>query len=648
MAHPSNTRPVTPILDRVTAPADLRRMPDHDLAQLAREVRAETISAVSETGGHLGSGLGVVELTVAIHAVFNTPHDRLIWDVGHQCYPHKILTGRRDRIRTLRKKGGLSGFTKRSESAYDPFGAAHSSTSISAALGFAVARDMGEAVGDTIAVIGDGAISAGMAYEAMNNAGAEGRRLFVILNDNRMSISQPVGAMSRYISGLYANQPLNTLKDIADGVVRHLPGPMREGALRARALVTGMAAGAGSGGTLFEELGFTYVGPIDGHDMSQLLPVLRAARARANGPVLIHCLTVKGKGYAPAEGAADCGHGVAKFEVSTGIQVKEIANAPSYTSVFGKALVAEAETDPRIVGITAAMPTGTGIDIFGKRFPARTFDVGIAEQHAVTFAAGMAAGGLKPFCAIYSTFLQRAYDQVVHDVALQSLPVRFAIDRAGLVGADGATHAGAFDVACLANLPGFTVMAAADEADLVHMVATAVAHDDGPIAFRYPRGNGTGVELPARGVPLAIGKGRVISEGSHVALLSFGAHLSEVAEAARLLAQRGITATVADARFAKPLDHDLIDQLIRHHAALVTVEQGAEGGFGAQVLHWLARTGRLDRGLAIRTMTLPDRFIDHASPADMYADAGLDARSIAATCLNALGVAEGHFGASVA
>ncbi len=635
------TRPVTPTLDRVAGPADLRALGDRDLAQLARELRAEVIDAVSQTGGHLGSSLGVVELTVAIHAVFNTPFDKLIWDVGHQCYPHKILTGRRDRIRTLRQEGGLSGFTKRAESEYDPFGAAHSSTSISAALGFTVARDFGMPTGDAIAVIGDGAISAGMAYEALNNAGHEGRRLFVILNDNEMSIAPPVGAMSRYLSGLYAGtSPLAAFRDLAEGFERALPGPLRDGARRARQLVTGMPGG----GTLFEELGFSYIGPIDGHDMAQLLGVLRAARARATGPVLIHALTVKGKGYAPAETSADKYHGVGRFDVASGTQAKAKSNAPAYTRVFGEALTAEAERDPRIVAVTAAMPSGTGVDIMAKRFKARVFDVGIAEQHAVTFAAGMAAGGLKPFCAIYSTFLQRGYDQVVHDVALQGLPVRFAIDRAGLVGADGATHAGAFDIAYLANLPGFVVMAAGDEAELVHMVATAAAWDEGPIAFRYPRGEGVGVELPSRGQPLEIGRGRVLREGSGVALLSFGAHLAECLRAAEDLEARGVSVTVADARFAKPLDTDLIAQLANHHAALVTVEQGAEGGFGAQVLHHLARTGRLDRGLAIRTMTLPDRFIEQASPEAMYRDAGLTAADIAATALSALGIAAPAFG----
>jgi 1-deoxy-D-xylulose-5-phosphate synthase len=635
------TRPATPTLDRVAGPADLRALSDRELAQLARELRAEVIDAVSVTGGHLGSSLGVVELTVAIHAVFNTPFDKLIWDVGHQCYPHKVLTGRRDRIRTLRQEGGLSGFTKRSESEFDPFGAAHSSTSISAALGFTVGRDMGMPTGDAVAVIGDGSISAGMAYEALNNAGHEGRRLFVILNDNEMSIAPPVGAMSRYLSGLYAGtSPLAAFRDMAEGIERALPGPLRDGARRARQLVTGMPWG----GTLFEELGFSYVGPIDGHDMGQLLPVLRAARARATGPMLIHVCTVKGKGYAPAETSADKYHGVAKFDVASGAQAKGRSNAPAYTKVFGQALTAEAERDPRIVAVTAAMPSGTGVDIMARRFPARVFDVGIAEQHAVTFCAGMAAAGLRPFAAIYSTFLQRGYDQVVHDVALQKLPVRFAIDRAGLVGADGATHAGAFDVAYLSNLPGFVVMAAGDEAELVHMVATAAAWDEGPIAFRYPRGEGIGVELPERGAVLEIGRGRILREGTGVALLSFGAHLSECLKAAEDLAARGVSATVADARFAKPLDTDLIDRLLREHAALVTVEQGAEGGFGAQVLHWLARTGRLDAGVRIRTMTLPDRFIEQASPEAMYRDAGLTSGDIAAAALQALGVAAPAFG----
>ncbi len=626
------TRPATPILDGVTTPADLRRLSDAALAALAQELRAEVISAVSETGGHLGSSLGVVELAVALHAVFDTPRDKLIWDVGHQCYPHKILTGRRDRIRTLRAEGGLSGFTKRSESGWDPFGAAHSSTSISAALGFTVGRDMGMETGDAIAVIGDGAISAGMAYEALNNAGAEGRRMFVILNDNEMSIAPPVGAMSRYMSRLW-DSPLPAM---AEGFEAALPGPLRDHARRARRLVLGAAQGGS--GTLFEELGFQYMGPIDGHDLSQLLPVLRAARTRVTGPVLIHCCTVKGKGYAPAEFSADKYHGVGRFDVKSGAQAKGRANAPSYTQVFGESLTDAASRDPRIVAVTAAMPSGTGLDGMALRFPGRVFDVGIAEQHAVTFAAGMAASGLRPFCAIYSTFLQRGYDQVVHDVALQNLPVRFAIDRAGLVGADGATHAGAFDVAYLANLPNFTVMAAADEAELVHMVATAAAHDAGPIAFRYPRGEGEGVPMPERGEVLEIGRGRIVAEGAKVAILSFGAHLGECRRAAELMRAQGIAPTIADARFAKPLDRALIHRLARDHRVLVTVEQGAQGGFGAMVLHELANSGALDGALAVRTMTLPDRFIEQAAPDAMYADAGLTAVDIAATALQAAGV----------
>ncbi|MEM9248623.1 MAG: 1-deoxy-D-xylulose-5-phosphate synthase [Pseudomonadota bacterium] len=628
-AHP--TRPATPTLDRVAGPADLKALNDGDLKRLAHELRAETISAVSETGGHLGSSLGVVELSVAIHAVFDTPKDKLVWDVGHQCYPHKILTGRRSRIRTLRQEGGLSGFTKRSESPYDPFGAAHSSTSISAALGFTIARDMGQPTGDAVAVIGDGSISAGMAYEAMNNAGHEGRRMFVILNDNEMSIAPPVGAMSSYLSGLYASP----LAQMAEGFEAALPGPFRDGARRARQLVSGTA---GLGGTLFEELGFTYIGPIDGHDMDQLLTVLRAAKARATGPVLIHALTVKGKGYAPAETSADKYHGVAKFDVATGTQKKSKGNAPAYTKVFGETLTQCAADDPSIVAVTAAMPSGTGVNIMADRFPARVFDVGIAEQHGVTFAAGMAAGGLKPFCAIYSTFLQRGYDQIVHDVALQNLPVRFAIDRAGLVGADGATHAGSFDVAYLANLPNMVVMAAGDEAELVHMTTTAAAYDAGPIAFRYPRGEGVGVEMPERGSVLEIGKGRVLREGTSVALLSFGAHLAETMAAAEELEARGVSCTVADARFAKPLDTALVAQLARHHGTLITVEQGAKGGFGAHVLHYLAEEGLLETGVRVRTMTLPDIFIDQANPAAMYAQAGLTARDISSTALRTLGI----------
>ncbi|MCM2562046.1 1-deoxy-D-xylulose-5-phosphate synthase [Lutimaribacter sp. EGI FJ00015] len=623
------TRPDTPTLDKVAGPADLRALGDAQLKRLSDELRAELISAVSETGGHLGSSLGVVELTVAIHAIFNTPMDKLIWDVGHQCYPHKILTGRRDRIRTLRQKDGLSGFTKRDESEYDPFGAAHSSTSISAALGFTLGRDMGQPTGDAIAVIGDGAISAGMAYEALNNAGAAGRRMFVILNDNEMSIAPPVGAMSSYLSGLYANEPLARMRSLAEGVEAALPQPMREGARRARQLVTGGMAGQG---TLFEELGFDYIGPIDGHDLGQLLPVLRAARARATRPTLIHVCTVKGKGYAPAESAACKYHGVSKFDPITGTQAKSAPGAPSYTAVFGQALTEAAARDPRIVAVTAAMPGGTGLDKMAGRFPARVHDVGIAEQHAVTFAAGMAASGLRPFAAIYSTFLQRGYDQVVHDVALQGLPVRFAIDRAGLVGADGATHAGAYDLAFLCNLPGFTVMAAGDEAELMHMVATAAEFDVGPIAFRYPRGAGEGVALPERGEVLEIGKGRVLAEGTDLAILSLGGHLGECRRAAAALEGDGISVTLADARFAKPLDRELLGRLARDHRALITVEQGVQGGFGAMVLHDLSASGLLDRGgLSVRTLTLPDHVIHQASPGAMYADAGLTADSIAAT-----------------
>ena len=623
----------TPFLDKVAGPADLRALTDAELAELAHEVRREVVEVVSRTGGHLGSSLGVVELTVALHAVFRTPFDKLIWDVGHQCYPHKILTGRRHRMDGLRQGGGISGFTKRSESDFDPFGAAHSSTSISAALGFTVGRDMGQPTGDAIAVIGDGSISAGMAYEALNNAGAEGRRLFVILNDNDMSIAPPSGAMSHYLRRLRRREPAATLRDLAQGFEAALPDSLRDHARRTRAMLSGLPAG-----TMFDDLGFTYVGPVDGHSMPDLLAVLRAARTRATGPVLIHALTVKGKGYAPAEASADCYHGVSKFDVASGTQAKSTPKAPSYTKVFGTALTDHAARDPKVVAITAAMPSGTGLDVMARRFPRRVFDAGIAEQHAVTFAAGMAASGLRPFCAIYSTFLQRGYDQVVHDVALQGLPVRFAIDRAGLVGADGATHAGSFDVGYLAALPGMVVMAAADEAELMHMVATAHAHDDGPIAFRFPRGDGVGVEMPETGSVLQIGRGRIVQEGSTVAFLSFGAHLAEVRAAAEALARRGITATIADARFAKPLDTDLIDQLARHHAALITVEQGAAGGFGAHVLHHLANSGGLDNGLAVRTLTLPDRFIDQASPAQMYADAGLTAEDIAAAAMRALGL----------
>ncbi len=631
-------RPQTPTLDRVQSPADLKGMSRRELRALADELRAETISAVSETGGHLGAGLGVVELTVALHAVFEAPRDKIIWDVGHQAYPHKILTGRRDRIRSLRQKGGLSGFTKRSESPYDPFGAAHASTSISAALGFAVARDLGAQTGDAVAVIGDGAMSAGMAYEAMNNAGHLGTRLFVVLNDNEMSIARPVGAMSAYLSRLYAGAPFQELKAAAKGAVSLLPEPFQEGARRAKEMLKSMTVG----GTLFEELGFSYVGPIDGHDLDQLLPVLRTVRDRATGPMLIHVLTRKGKGYAPAETAADKGHATAKFDVLTGQQKKTASNAPSYTKVFAQSLVREAEADDKIVAITAAMPDGTGLDIFAKRFPKRCFDVGIAEQHAVTFSAGLAAAGMKPFCTIYSTFLQRGYDQVVHDVAIQRLPVRFAIDRAGLVGADGATHAGAFDIAFLANLPGFVVMAAADEAELVHMVATAVALDDRPSAFRYPRGEGTGVEMPERGTALEIGRGRIIAEGGRVAILSFGTRLAEVLKAREALAARGLAPTVADARFAKPLDRDLILRLAREHEVLICVEEGAIGGFGSHVAQLLAEAGALDGGLKFRAMVLPDTFIDQSSPEDMYATAGMNAAQIEAKVLATLGIS--HIG----
>ncbi|MEL6685402.1 MAG: 1-deoxy-D-xylulose-5-phosphate synthase, partial [Pseudomonadota bacterium] len=577
-------QPHTPVLDRVNTPDDMKGLSDAQLRQLADELRAETISAVSVTGGHLGAGLGVVEMTVALHAVFDAPKDKIIWDVSHQCYPHKILTGRRDRIRTLRTEGGLSGFTKRSESPYDPFGAAHSSTSISAALGFAVARDLGGEGGDAIAVIGDGALSAGMAYEAMNNAGHLGKRLIVILNDNEMSIAPPTGAMSSYLSRLYAGEPFQEFKAAAKGAVSLLPEPFREGAKRAKDMLKHMTVG----GTLFEELGFSYLGPIDGHDMEQLLSVLRTVKARADGPILIHAITKKGKGYAPAERASDKGHATAKFDVITGEQKKAPSNAPSYTSVFSESLCKLAADDPKICAVTAAMPDGTGLTKFMARYTSRCFDVGIAEQHAVTFSAGLAAGGMRPFCALYSTFLQRGYDQVVHDVAIQRLPVRFAIDRAGLVGADGATHAGSFDVGYLSNLPGFVVMAAADEAELVRMVATAAAHDAGPIAFRFPRGEGVGVEMPDNPELLEIGKGRMICEGSRVAILSFGTRLQEVTKACEALEAKGIKPTVADARFAKPLDRDLILQLAGDHEALITVEEGAVGGFGSHVAQLLA------------------------------------------------------------
>ncbi|RXT52790.1 1-deoxy-D-xylulose-5-phosphate synthase [Bosea sp. Tri-44] len=628
-------RPHTPLLDQTPDPAALRRLDDAQLRQLADELRAETIDAVSVTGGHLGAGLGVVELTVALHHVFDTPRDRLIWDVGHQAYPHKILTGRRAEIRTLRQPGGLSGFTRRAESEYDPFGAAHSSTSISAGLGMAVGRDLAGGRNNVIAVIGDGAMSAGMAYEAMNNAGATGSRLIVILNDNDMSIAPPVGAMSAYLARLVSGRTYRSLREIAKYLAEKLPRFFHEKAKRTEEY----ARGFWTGGTLFEELGFYYVGPIDGHNLDHLLPVLRNVRDAETGPILVHVVTQKGKGYAPAEASADKYHGVVKFDPVTGLQAKAPANAPSYTNVFANALVKAAREDEKIVAVTAAMPSGTGLDAFGKEFPGRIFDVGIAEQHAVTFAAGLATEGFKPFCAIYSTFLQRAYDQVVHDVAIQKLPVRFALDRAGLVGADGATHAGAFDVAYLACLPDMVVMAAADEAELTHMVATAAAYDDGPIAFRYPRGEGVGVEMPQHGVPLEIGKGRIVREGTQVALLSLGTRLAECLTAAEQLGQRGLSTTVADARFAKPLDEEMILRLAREHEVLITVEEGSVGGFGSHVLQLLAREGALDRGLKIRSLTLPDIFQEHNKPEAMYAQAGLDAAGIVRTVETALGPA---------
>ena len=621
------------ILDTIKTPADLRRVNERDLQKVADELRRETIGAVAVTGGHLGAGLGVVELTVALHYVFDTPNDRLIWDVGHQAYPHKILTGRRDRIRTLRQGGGLSGFTKRAESEYDCFGAAHSSTSISAGLGMAVARDLADEKRNVIAVIGDGAMSAGMAYEAMNNAGAMSSRLIVILNDNEMSIAPPVGALSAYLSRLISGRTYMSLREIGKQIAKRMPKMVEEKALQ----VEEYARGFLTGGTLFEELGFYYVGPIDGHNMDHLVPVLRNVRDAENGPILIHVVTEKGKGYAPAEASSDKYHGVVKFDVATGKQAKAQPNAPSYTKVFGESLVKEARKDNKIVAITAAMPGGTGVDIFGKSFPERTFDVGIAEQHGVTFAAGLASEGYKPFAAIYSTFLQRAYDQVVHDVAIQRLPVRLVLDRAGLVGADGPTHAGSFDIAYLGCLPGFVLMAAADEAELVHMVATQVAIDDRPSALRYPRGDGVGVDMPEFGVPLEIGKGRILREGSSVALLSYGTRLQECLKAADMLAAQGLSTTVADARFAKPLDTDLVLRLAREHEVLITIEEGAIGGFGAYVAQALAEHGALDRGLKVRCMVLPDRFIDQDSPAAMYAAAGLDAKGVVAKVFEALG-----------
>ena len=623
----------TPLLDGVKTPEDLRLLPEQDLRQLADELRTEMIDAVSVTGGHLGAGLGVVELTVALHWVFDTPRDRLIWDVGHQAYPHKILTGRRDRIRTLRMAGGLSGFTRRSESEYDPFGAAHSSTSISAGLGMAVARDLSGGDNNVIAVIGDGAMSAGMAYEAINNAGARSERLIVVLNDNDMSIAPPTGALSAYLARVTSSGTYLYMRDFAKQLARRLPKSWERRAARMEEYTRHLW----QGGAWFEELGFYYVGPIDGHDFNHLLPVLKNVRDTKQGPILLHVVTKKGKGYAPAEASDDKYHGVAKFNVVTGAQMKPKPNAPTYTRVFADSLIAEARKDKKIVAITAAMPDGTGLDLFGKEFPDRTFDVGIAEQHAVTFAAGLATEGLKPFCAIYSTFLQRAYDQVVHDVAIQKLPVRFAIDRAGLVGADGATHAGSFDLAYLGCLPDLVVMAAADEAELVHMVATAAAIDDRPSAFRYPRGEGYGIELPAEGRPLEIGKGRVLREGTAVALLSIGTRLSECMAAADQLAAFGLSATVADARFMKPLDTDLVRRLALNHEVLITIEEGAIGGFGSHVLQYLAQTGLLDRGLKVRPMVLPDVFIDHDKPERMYELAGLGSAGIVSQALAALG-----------
>ncbi|WP_321342487.1 1-deoxy-D-xylulose-5-phosphate synthase [Breoghania sp.] len=627
------TQSGTPILDTITLPEDLRRLDPRDLRQVADELRAETVAAVSETGGHLGAGLGVVELTVALHYIFNTPDDRLIWDVGHQAYPHKILTGRRDRIRTLRQTNGLSGFTKRAESPYDPFGAGHSSTSISAGLGMAVARDLDCRDNNVIAVIGDGAMSAGMAYEAMNNAGALKSRLVVVLNDNDMSIAPPVGAMSGYLARLVSGSTYHSFRELAKSVAKALPDGLQKGAARAEEYARGLF----TGGTLFEELGFYYVGPIDGHNLDHLLPVLRNVRDSNTGPVLVHVVTQKGKGYEPAESSSDKYHGVARFDVITGKQAKPVANAPSYTRVFGESLIQEAQDDDKVVAVTAAMPSGTGIDLFGKEFPERTFDVGIAEQHAVTFAAGLATEGYKPFAAIYSTFLQRAYDQVVHDVAIQHLPVRFAIDRAGFVGADGPTHAGSFDIGYLASIPDFTVMAAADEAELKHMVATATAYDEGPIAFRYPRGEGVGVEMPERGQLLEIGRGRILREGTKVALLSFGTRLAACLEAAETLEAGGLSTTVADARFAKPLDTDLVRRLASEHEVLITVEEGSIGGFAAHVAQFLIDEGLLDGRIKLRTMMMPDAFVEHNKPDAMYKAAGLDAHGIATRVFEALG-----------
>lgn len=622
----------TPMLDGINYPADLRALPKEHLRQVADELRQETIDAVGQTGGHLGSGLGVVELTVALHYVFNTPEDKLIWDVGHQCYPHKILTGRRDRIRTLRQEGGLSGFTKRAESEYDPFGAAHSSTSISAAIGFAVANLLNDAPGRAIAVIGDGAMSAGMAYEAMNNAEAAGSRLIVILNDNDMSIAPPVGGLSAYLSRIVSSSEYLGFRSLASKIAKMLPRPVHSRLEKAEEFTRGMV----TGGTLFEELGFYYVGPIDGHNLDHLLPVLENVRDAKEGPVLVHVVTQKGKGYAPAENSADKYHGVAKFDVITGEQKKSAASAPAYQNVFGQTLAQLADTDPRICAVTAAMPSGTGVDKFAAAHPSRAFDVGIAEQHAVTFAAGLAAQGMRPFCAIYSTFLQRAYDQVVHDVAIQNLPVRFAIDRAGLVGADGATHAGSFDITYLASLPNMVVMAPSDEAELVHMTYTAAEYDAGPIALRYPRGNGTGVQLPEQPLCLEIGKGRMVREGTKIAILALGTRLEEALKAADRLEAKGLSTSVADLRFVKPLDTQLIDRLMRSHEVIITAEEGAIGGLGAHVLTHASDTGMLDDGLKIRTLRLPDKFQDHADPSRQYSEAGLDADGIVHCALKAL------------